>query len=84
MTSSAPPHSAVEPAGVAVDGTAIRQKRKLAGLNMSDLADKAGISGAYISHIERGRRKTISPRVFAAICDALGVENRRELMTSAA
>lgn len=84
MLSTAPPSSATEPPGVAVDGTAVRQKRKLSGLTMAGLAQLADISAPYISHIELGRRKTISPPVFARICDALGVEDRRELMRSVA
>lgn len=80
MTQPAPPPSAPEPSGVAVNGTAVRQMRKLAGLNVDDFAAKCGISPAYVSHIELGRRTNISPPVFARICDALGVADRRELL----
>ncbi|MEO6086061.1 MAG: helix-turn-helix transcriptional regulator [Umezawaea sp.] len=71
-----------EPAGVAVNGTAIRAKRKLAGLYMAELAGKCGISEGYVSHIELGRRQAVSPPVFAALCDALGVNDRSELLAA--
>jgi transcriptional regulator with XRE-family HTH domain len=67
---------------VVVDRTALRRKRQLRGLGQDELAVLAGVSPSYVGHIESGRRPTISPRVFVRICDALGVEDRTELMAS--
>lgn len=69
-----------EPAGVAIDGLEVRRRRKLRGESMSDFAGPCGISDSYLSLIETGQRRTVSPRVYAAICDVLGVQDRRELL----
>jgi transcriptional regulator with XRE-family HTH domain len=72
-----------EPAGVQVDGPVVRGLRKVAGHNLQDLAEKAGISLQYLSMIERGER-SMSPRKFAALADALGVapSERGQLLRS--
>jgi len=66
--------------GVAIDRAKLRLLRKLKGLNQPELAAAVGVSSSYIGHIESGRRPTTSPRVFASICDVLGVEDRAELL----
>lgn len=68
------------PAGVEIAGGSVREQRKLLGDNLVTFASKAGITFQYLSQIERGDRRTVSPRVFAQICDALGVTDRRELL----
>ncbi len=69
-------------AAVAVNGQVIRKRRKLHGETVTALAKRVGISQQYLSFIERGDRRHVSPPVFANICDALGVpvESRSELM----
>jgi transcriptional regulator with XRE-family HTH domain len=67
-------------AAVVVDRAALRLRRQLKGLDQAELAELAGVSSSYVGHIESGRRPTISPKVFVRICDALGVEDRTELM----
>lgn len=68
------------PPSVLIDGAEIRRRRKERGLNLRPFAQLVDVTEGYVSHIESGRRNTVSPRVFGAICDALGVENRQELM----
>lgn len=58
----------------------LRKLRQLAGLTQAQLAEKASVSFSYVAHIERGIRPHVSPPVFARLCDALGVQNRKELM----
>lgn len=72
-------------AGVHIDGDQLRTKRKLAGHALVDFAALAEISFQYLSQIERGDRQSVSPPVFARICDALGVaeEDRDQLVRSA-
>jgi transcriptional regulator with XRE-family HTH domain len=65
--------------GVAVDGAEVRRRRELRGLGRTELAAKCDITPGYLSHIEKGRRRP-SPPVFARICDALDVLDRRELL----
>ena len=50
----------------------IREFRKKRGMNLLDLAGKVGISGAYLSDIERGNRRG-SPATIDKIADVLGV-----------
>lgn len=76
---AAPP----EPAGVAIDGAQVRELRKLSGKTITGLAESCGISFQYLSFIERGDRATVSAPVFARICDALGVIDRRDLVRAA-
>jgi transcriptional regulator with XRE-family HTH domain len=70
------------PAGVEIDGAKVRKARKLRGQNLISFAPLCGITFQYLSQIERGERLTVSPRTFAAICDAFGLAeaNREELI----
>lgn len=67
---------ATEPPGVHIAGGLLRKLRKLAGHNLVPFALLAGISFQYLSQIERGDRKSVSPEVFAAICDALELKKK--------
>ena len=67
---------------VAMDVDEMRRRRQLLGLNQADLARAAEIHRSNISRLERGHQVTVSPRMFARICDALKVEDRAELMAS--
>jgi len=74
-----------EPAGVAIDGPEIRRRRKRHGWTVTELAARANISQQYMSFIERGDRRTVSPKVFNQICTAFGLaddddESRSELL----
>ena len=53
-------------------GLQIRALRICHGLTQADLAEAAGLSVPYISHIERGR-KTVSLGSLLRIADALNV-----------
>lgn len=66
--------------GVNIDPAELRRKRELLGLNQAELAERAKVHYSFISRLEGGRRAKASPRVFARICDALGVLDRTELM----
>lgn len=67
---------------VAIDRTELRRRRHLLGESQAQFAERAGISAGYISLIESGQRLTVSPPVFARICDALGAADRTELMAA--
>lgn len=77
------PSEALAAATIRVDGPRMRELRKLAGHNLSSFGQVAAIHPSYVSHIERGVRAGVSPAVYARICDALGIKDRRELMRSA-
>lgn len=68
------------PAGVEIDGTKLRELRKLTGHTLIDFAPKCGVSFQFLSQIERGDKLRVSPPTYARICDALGLDDRRELL----
>lgn len=53
-------------------GSRIRDRRRARGVKQTELARIVGISGSYLNLIEHNRRKA-SPRVLAAIADALDI-----------
>ncbi|MFE7395671.1 helix-turn-helix domain-containing protein [Streptomyces sp. NPDC057557] len=55
-----------------VNGAAIREIRKAAGVETSQLAERAGISRRYLSHLENGTRSHMRPGPFARLRQALG------------
>jgi transcriptional regulator with XRE-family HTH domain len=67
---------------VAVNAPELRRRRHLGGYNMAEFADLCGLSAGYISLIESGARPTVSPGVYVRICDALGVDDRTQLMAA--
>lgn len=74
-----------EPAGVEIAGTPLRQLRKITGLGMGEFADAVEISYGYLSQIERGHAKVISPALFNRICNRLELfelDDRRQLIRS--
>ncbi len=62
-----------------VDGTAICTKRMQAGMEVQQLADKAGITGSYLRKLERGARKHMKPSTYARLKAALNA-NETELL----
>lgn len=56
-----------------VNGTTIREMRKLLGIHGQDLARRAGISATYLSEIEKGHKQPSNP-VLHKIAGALGVD----------
>ncbi|GGK34573.1 hypothetical protein GCM10010124_29050 [Pilimelia terevasa] len=55
-------------------GQRIREYRLLAGLSQQDLADRLGVSAAYVSMIEKGWRALNGRSLTDAIAQALGVD----------
>ncbi len=53
-------------------GKRVRQQRVLNKLTQEQLAEKAGISCAFVGHIERGEKKA-SIETVVALCNALSV-----------
>lgn len=67
---------------VEVDGAKLRELRKVRGENLRMFAARAGITVQYLSQIELGVRRRVSPPTFVKICDALGVADRQVMMAS--
>lgn len=73
-------HEEPASASIEIDGGKMRERRKMRGFSVHGLAGAVQVSPSYVSHLERGRREYVSPPVYARICDALGVTDRRELL----
>ncbi|MEW2474653.1 helix-turn-helix transcriptional regulator [Micromonospora gifhornensis] len=75
------------PAAVEIDGAKLRELRQMAGANLVEFASTCEISVQYLSQIERGDRRRVSPPVYSRICRALkltGPRQRRTLLKAAA
>ncbi|MBM0277225.1 helix-turn-helix domain-containing protein [Micromonospora tarensis] len=70
-----------KPASVAVDGAKLRELRQLTGCTLAEFASTCAISTAYLSMIERGDRRRVSPRVYARICHGLKLTGQRQRRT---
>lgn len=53
-------------------GKRIKKQRLAQAMTQAQLAEKAGITAQYLSHIENGNQK-MSIAVFSRVCDALNV-----------
>lgn len=54
-------------------GTILRDSRSAHGLSMQEVAQRAGCSPGYVHKLEMDRVRTPSPRVLAALAEALGL-----------
>src|SRR5450755_3819904 len=53
-------------------GIALRDARRNAGLTQGGVAERAGLSQGYVSHLERGRGRTASIETWAMVATAVG------------
>lgn len=60
------------PTTYTVNGPKVRELRMEAGLEVAELAEKAGISRRYLSHIENGTRTRMRPKRYQRLRKALG------------
>ncbi|WP_327300436.1 helix-turn-helix transcriptional regulator [Streptomyces goshikiensis] len=72
-----------QPPTFEVDGTAIREERMCAGLEISEAAKAAGISRRYLSHLENGTRRRMRPSRYVALRAALNSNDDRLLAARA-
>lgn len=70
---------ATTPTTFEVDGTAICNKRMSAGMEVQQLADKAGITASYLRKLERGARTRMKPATYVRLRAALDA-NETELL----
>ncbi|MEK9524083.1 helix-turn-helix domain-containing protein [Streptomyces venezuelae] len=66
------------PTTLQVDGAELRERRKAAGLEIDDLANAAGISRSYLSHLETGSRTRMRPARHKRLFDALTAAERAQ------
>lgn len=65
---------------VAINGPALRELRIRTGISVADLAREIEVGRAYITKIELGHSKRVSPGVFDALLRALRISDRRALL----
>lgn len=65
---------------VSINGFALREIRVRSGISVQQLADQLGLARSYITKIELGYSRRVSPPVFAALLSALVVGDRRALL----
>lgn len=66
-----------QPTTVEVDGDAIREERKRAGLTRNELADLVGVTDRYIRHLETGTRRRMRRPPYFALRTALKATDER-------
>ncbi|MFE6488810.1 helix-turn-helix domain-containing protein [Streptomyces sp. NPDC057757] len=62
-----------------VNGDAIREERMQAGLDRTELAERAEISLRFLAHLENGTRSRMRPRRYIALRSALNATDTRLL-----
>lgn len=68
---------------VDVHGYALRVIREARGLKVADLAESLGVDRSYITHIENGSKRRVSPEFYASLCAQLLIEDPRALLAVA-
>jgi transcriptional regulator with XRE-family HTH domain len=67
---------------IPVNSAALRHIRRITGVQQGVLAAEVGVSAGYLANLESGARQSVRPEVFAALCVALRVDDRRALMAT--
>lgn len=65
---------------VPINGHALRELRIRTGVSVADLAAGADIDRSYLTKIERGQKKRVSPGVYNRLITCLGIQDRRALL----
>lgn len=64
---------------VPINGAALREIRIRTGIGVAELAKEIGVGRPYITKIELGHSKRVSPEVFRALMAALDIRDQRVL-----
>lgn len=65
---------------VSVHGPALRHIRQLTGLTTAQLADEVQITRDYLRKVELGFNRGVAPDVYARLCLALRIDDKRVLL----
>jgi transcriptional regulator with XRE-family HTH domain len=68
---------------VEVHGFALRMIREARGRKVSDLAEALGVDRSYITHLENGSKRRVSPEFYAGLLQELVVTDYRALLAVA-
>lgn len=67
---------------IEIHGPALREIRVRSGISVMALAKEVGIQRPYVSKIELGHSRRVSPEVFNGFIRALGITDRRCIMAN--
>lgn len=68
---------------VEIHGFALREIRELRGRKVADLANALGVDRSYITHMENGSKRRISPELYNTLCTELLIKDQRVLLANA-
>lgn len=68
---------------VEVHGFALRVIREARGRKVADLASELSVNRSYITHIENGTKRRVSPEFYNSLLLALSVDEYRALLANA-
>lgn len=68
---------------VEVHGYALRVIREGRGRKVADLAEALGVDRSYITHIENGSKRRVSPEFYSGLLRELVIEDYRALLANA-
>lgn len=68
---------------VEVHGYALREIREGKGRKVADLASALGVDRSYITHLENGSKRRVSPEFYNSLCAELLIKDQRALMAVA-
>lgn len=68
---------------IEVHGYALRVIREARGRKVADLAEALGVDRSYITHLENGSKRNVSPEFYASLCTQLLIEDQRALLATA-
>lgn len=74
------PGTAWHGSAVSVHGPALRHIRQLTGLTTNQLAEEVQITSDYLRKVELGFNRAVAPDVYARICFALRIDDKRVLL----
>lgn len=77
-----PTHPRVEDV-VEVHGYALRVIRQARGRSIANLAASLNVHRSYITHLERGSKRRVSPELYNNLLDQLGINDYRALLANA-
>lgn len=68
---------------VEVHGYALRVIREGRGRKVADLAAALGVDRSYITHIENGSKRRVSPEFYSSLLHELVIDDYRALLATA-
>jgi transcriptional regulator with XRE-family HTH domain len=68
---------------VEIHGFALRVIREARGRKVADLAEALDVDRSYITHIENGSKRRVSPEFYNALLNELQVEDYRAILANA-